>query len=228
MVNGRLCMRVCEKNLATGILVLLVVVMKGHGGLILQDYSMMGRVFSAEPYGFLGQSFTAEDQDIAFIGIGVHVYSPQIAERSITMSLYAGAGNQGPLLGTATVTPPADGHHTQWVDFAFPGVTLNPGSVYTFTCLAESRYWGGAINQYMQGGTPLNGFDYTGGQLFDPIGFLPLQDMRFRVVPVPEPSVFWIGGAGIGLVWLNRLRRSGKGRRSVSVALGRSIGRWRW
>jgi|SRR5688572_11995651 len=202
-------MKLSPKKFSTTVLACSLLVTNGHAGLILQDYTNLAGVMTSE-WGFKGQSFTAEDPLIASIGIGVSVFNPQFTDYSITMSLYSGAGNAGPLLRTVTVDPgPGAGPHAvQWVDFSFPGLTLNPGSVYTFTYLASTTYWGGQFNQYAYpNGTPLHGTDYVGGQMFLDEGFRPLQDLRFRVVPVPEPSMYWIAAAGMSLFWFGRFGR---------------------
>jgi len=184
---------------------------------ILQDRWESTVVFNSP--GYAGQIFTAEDPLLASIGVGVQVVNPQLIapNASVAMSLFQGAGTSGPLLGTRTVQPPLAGPYGTevWLDFDFSGTPLVPGNAYSLMIVAASVYW--AVQSYtpLLGGVPFpgrEGHDYTGGYYFTDAGSSPNSDMRFRVVPVPEPSPSALGGLAIfclGAIYCSRWRRMG-------------------
>ena len=131
------------------------------------------------------------------------------------MSLYRGHGISGPLLGARTVEPAGVASGTLlWMDFDFSGIALIPGETYSFSHTAPSRYWASDHNQWALpgSGSPLPGkVDYAGGEHFNSFnGFQPHADLRFRVVPVPEPSTVFLMAVGAGLVTVRAFRRKHK------------------
>ncbi len=83
-------------------------------------------------------------------------------------------------------------------DFSF--VSLNIGSKYTASIAAPDYDWGVAANNpYWASGDPFPGkTDYAGGEMIVSGVLQPLQDLTFRVIIIPEPS---IGALFVGLPW---------------------------
>ena len=111
------------KRWTLGFAVLVVLVGVGHveGGLILQDESQ-GRltIWFFSP---AGQTFTAEDANIASIGFGLSDVNDDLPNLGLTVNLYEGIGTGGFLLGSDTMIP-TSGLHLTFVDFDFRSAGL--------------------------------------------------------------------------------------------------------
>lgn len=144
----------------------------------------IGAGWQINHYEPIGQSFTAEDANILSIGFNVWDVNLHAGPLDpITVSLYAGAGNGGTLLGSANLqglVPNYNGWH--YADFSF--VSLTVGNVYT--AFVEAVTARGAING--AGSNP-----YAGGQAYLQGGAVAHLDLTFHVVPgannVPDTSV---------------------------------------
>ena len=104
-------------------------------GPIVQPVDGFGANFGA---GVFGQSFAAEDPALASIGIYVADWNPFLGSPfRLTLTLYAGSGFDGPLVGSQSDALP-DGHGGvngpgAWWDFDLTGTTLLVGNAYTFS-----------------------------------------------------------------------------------------------
>jgi gliding motility-associated-like protein len=84
------------------------------------------------------QTFTAGTSGV-LTSISLNHANPRgnTAISTVTVSVYAGAGTSGTLLGTNSVTLPAQ-WGSSWNNYAFSGITLTQGQVYTFLVTTPS------------------------------------------------------------------------------------------
>ena len=162
------------------------------------------------PFGAVyGQTFTADATVTALQSVGFF-YSPangQFPDARPTLTLYAGYGYGGSVLGSQVLGPIAGSSSPGWVGADLSGVTLVAGEVYTFKLSQVS----GASGGFMQWGD-FNVDIYPPGERLDSSGnpYTPAYcDMRFRVLGVPEPASAAMLAMGVaGLL----ARRRGVGR----------------
>ena len=150
-------------------------------------------------YSPIGQSFTAED---AFVSIGFFIedLNPGVApgDDDVTITLYAGEGTGGAVLGSGDVTG-LTLDFEGWVDVDFSSVALTLGAVYTAIISDDTVRWGvhyGVGNLYAGGQSYVNGNAQAN------------TDARFRVLPqqVPEPLTLVLAGLGLAGVAIRRRR----------------------
>ena len=161
----------------------------------------------------LGQTFTATDTDLQSFGFQINTLNPGSPNSAITFSLLNGAGFNGSVLATRSVTfagVPATRDPT-WIDFDLTGTKLVAGQSYTaLLTTTSSRYgliFGPDINIFT--GQALGGDAYAGGSFIatgqnDATCNRGICDANFRftaVTPaaVPEPATWamMIGGFGL-------------------------------
>ena len=155
-----------------------------------------------EPF---GQSFTATDTDIGYVGFMIAPINTHYNDLSLTMSLYSGAGDfsSSAMLTTSSFSL-VDGYH-DWLDLDVSSVSFTQNSVYTIGIFNDTPEWGVYING--------NGNPYSGGVAYS-IGSACLNaDLQFHVgagnfSPAPEPAtIFLIGSGLIGLAGVSRKRK---------------------
>lgn len=165
---------------------------------ILQDQT--SSAYQIEFFSPFGQSFTAEDAHVS-IGFFIQDFNPQIApgDDDVTITLYAGEGTAGAVLGSGDVTGLTLGFQG-WADVDFSSVALTLGSVYTAVISDDTVRWG---VQAQTSGNP-----YAGGQLYLEGNAQANGDARFRVLPqqVPEPLTLVLAGLGLAGFSLRRRR----------------------
>jgi hypothetical protein len=164
---------------------------------ILQDQATgASQIQVASP---IGQSFTAEDAHVS-IGFFIEDFNPNLApsDDDVTITLYAGEGTGGAVLGSGDVTGLTLGFQG-WVDVDFSSVALTLGAVYTAIISDDTVRWGVATSW----GNP-----YAGGQLYWQGAAASGSDARFRVLPqqVPEPLTLVLAGLGLAGVAVRRRR----------------------
>ena len=154
-----------------------------------------------------GQSFTAIPAvaNLTTIGFGYRDSNTFLSPSLVTIDLFEGIGYGGSLVDSASMVI-ATGLGNRIVDFDFSGVTVSPGSFYSF------RVTGGP-----GAGGIYNADDlYAGGTMLDSTGNpLPDDDLTFRVVgfeDVPEPSTALFVGFGLaGLaMWRSKQARDSR------------------
>jgi hypothetical protein len=132
--------------------------------------------------GPIGQTFTADEQHLSSIGVDFSSTSGGY----ITYSLLAGAGANGPIIATSTAydLPGVSG----FANASFAGVDLTVGDVYTVILTAPNNQWLVDWNQVNLPGA----VDYTGGVAIFQGKPLPIADLAFEVLSVPDSNCQWL------------------------------------
>lgn len=147
-----------------------------------------------------GQSFTAEDAHVS-IGFFILDFNAPHApdDDDVTITLYAGEGTGGAVLGSGDATGLTLGFQG-WADVDFSSVALTLGSVYTAVISDDTIRWGV--------GAQASGNPYAGGQLYLQGDAFADGDARFRVLPqqVPEPLTIVLAGLGLAGFAVRRRR----------------------
>lgn len=182
-------------------------------GIILQDQRRGTINISASSP--LGQTFTAEDQNIESIAFSFSDSNNSSSNGLTSMSLFEGVGNSGLLLHTATqVLTPGLGLSglPEFVDFDFTSVTLVVGNIYTAIVQRPNSRWAVERNFHSGSSGPIPGsIDYAGGDIIVGGSVSTNQDLRFRVTPaaaIPLPGTLLLLAPGLaGLAFLGRRQR---------------------
>lgn len=138
----------------------------------------------------MGQSFTATSSEAQVRAVSFltgDIINPQLSDPTITLQLRNGIGYTGTVLGSQTVpsipksTPPLT-----WIDFVFASpLALTPGQTYTLE-FSATNVGSTALSYAFANNNP-----YSGGTLILPDG-MPVghEDLAFRVLAVPEPTIY--------------------------------------
>ena len=160
---------------------------KVSAGDIVQDE--MNGEFSVLYYNPIGQTFTAEDARIQSIGFYLDNFTSIYSTSNVfSYALYEGVGFGGHLLGVSHFTLEDGFVGYANADFSF--ATLNVGQKYSIGLITLDYDWGVAFNSpFWASGDPFPGkTDYAGGEMILSGTLFPLNDLRFRITTVPEPS----------------------------------------
>jgi hypothetical protein len=168
-------------------LVLLSWAQDGQAGAIIQDKAQWsGQILYHSP---IGQTFTAEDSHILFIGFYVFDANPTSGPIALTVELFEGVGTAGLSLGSAPITGLTPGFGG-FYDADFSSVTLTVGQVYTAIVSSTSARGGVESFQWAYvGGTPFAPDPYTGGDEIFLGNVEPYADLMFCVIP--DQFVLW-------------------------------------
>ena len=172
---------------------------------LMIDQNTNSGALQIEYYNPLGQSFTATDTDVGYVGLMIENYNQQFNDLSLTMSLFSGAGDfsSGALLATDDFVLSND--YEGWLDLDVSTISFTQGAMYTIGIFNDTPQWGVSINW---GGNP-----YSGGVAYEEGTAHSNDDLQFHVGPgnnsnsVPEPTTMLLFGTGLlGLVGYNRKR----------------------
>jgi hypothetical protein len=147
------------------------------GADIVQDAGIFDLAISVHQP--VGQSFQAVDSHISAIAFAFSNINPSFPNDPVTMSLYAGEGYGGVLLGSVTQTLPAVLPSTsatpEFIDFDFSGLVLEAGAMYTVAVTTSNSP---KIAVVYSTSNP-----YAGGTFFSPAygGGVAGWDLNFRV-----------------------------------------------
>jgi hypothetical protein len=126
----------------------------------------------------VGQSFMAVDARVSAIAFAFSDINPTFPNTPVTMTVYAGEGYAGAVLASVTKTLPAVLPSTsappEFIDFDFPGLVLEEGSMYTVAVTTSSP----KIAVVYSTSNP-----YAHGTFFSPAygGAVAGWDLNFRV-----------------------------------------------
>lgn len=139
-----------------------------------------------------GQSFTALDGDIGYVGL---LLWNSGVPANVTLSLYAGDGTSGSPLKSQILAVPTSSNG-YWVDADVGDIAFAADSKYTIVMTG-----GGSINA-----KHCSTDSYAYGGAYYQSGAIPGYDLSFRVGPsVPEPATLSLLALG-GLAMLRRRR----------------------
>ncbi len=205
------------RKIIISFIMLLLVSPSVFAGLIVQPQltSQYGFGCGISSGSLMGQTFTAEDAKIKYIGFAVFDQYPQLPFMPINIELFEGEGINGPLLGVETMMQSSDplplpnfGINPRFLEADFSYVTLKVGQVYT-ALITVSHSNSGVFGEYWVSdldGSILQPDLYTGGYGFSDFSQSPSYlgefDLVFRVVPIPEPSTIIL--LGLGAILLRR------------------------
>jgi hypothetical protein len=172
--------------------------------------------FNVYFYGPVGQTFTAEDDQISTIGFDLwstHAIAPGASypPGRFTYELRAGAGTSGSLVASSSFSLP-DGFRG-YADADFSSAQLTVGETYTVLVSASDGNWAIFWNQIycVPSGEPIEGaIDYTGGMMVRDGQLAPYGDLAFRILPVPEPASATLLLLAAGALVVRRRARTGR------------------
>jgi hypothetical protein len=165
-------------------LVLLSWAQDGQAGIIIQDKQSGGhQILYFSP---IGQTFTAEDSHILFIGFKVEGWGQKVEPIALTVELFEGVGTGGLSLGSAPITGLTPGF-SGFFDADFNSVTLTVGQVYT--AIVSSTTAGAGVGTFFWGGYTGAPDPYTGGDMIFLGEVNDNGDLMFRVIP--DQFVLW-------------------------------------
>lgn len=163
----------------------------------------------------LGQIFTATDSSLLSFGFQLQTLNSGQQNSPITLTLLTGAGFNGSVVATRTLTPlgiPTTRTPT-WVDFDFTGTPLQVGQAYTALLSGSSNRYGLVYGPdiSLNTGAAIGPDAYAGGSIIASAGLSGICsgggvcDANFRVsgitvAPVPEPATWAMMLVGFGAI----------------------------
>lgn len=201
-----------------------VVAAPAHAATTVVDVTT-NRSLTISSFDPVGQTFTADGNQLSSFGFQLVSLNPTAANTAITLTLYDGAGFGGAVLATRSILPtnlPLQNRAPGWLDFDLTGTALTPGNTYTAALTTSgTRFalnYGPPINIYT--GVAQGGDAYTGGNLVatnlgsNRVCATGICDSNFRFTTlnnsaVPEPATWAMMLGGFGAMGLTLRRRRG-------------------
>ncbi len=150
----------------------------------------------------IGQVFTPTVTAPVAISLDYADFNPLNGPNTLTVAIYQGAGNSGPLVASTVITL-ANGFAGMFPAF-FPTTTLQAGTQYTVVPIDPTVRWGVGTD---------NVNPYPAGELLFQGGLDPSQALTFEVDAIPEPTttaLAMMGIAALAIRWrkpVSNLRR---------------------
>jgi len=159
-----------------------------------------------QAYQPLGQSFTATDTDVGYVGFMIQPYNQSFNDLSLTMALYSGEGDFSAAAELTSQDFTLTNNYTGWLDLSVSDIAFTQDAKYTVGIFNNTPQWGVSINWSAN--------PYSGGTAFYSGSAHPSSDLQFHVGPgnnastVPEPTTMVLLGTGLlGIVGAKKRKK---------------------
>ena len=146
-------------------------------------------IVQIQAFGPLGESFTVPGTPVQSLGFRLNSLNPTEPVGSLTLTIRAGDGINGSIIGTQILTPAAGTNG--YFDFPVDSYSFTAGQMYTGLLTSNTIYWGLYVGSDV----------YSGGKAYSrvPLPIPEPNDVAFRLTytAIPEPGSLLLVAAGI-------------------------------